>query len=143
MSARAAHLTTRRARESAYREAGRCHCGRPAAPGRTRCQPCLDSAKRYHARRCRPRLAARRALGLCVLCTAPNEALPGSPFCAYHREKKTETENARRAARKAAKACPLCGGERDLPARIYCQACRKARAAITRRRRARLGGRAA
>ena len=126
-----------RGERAARRAAGICTaCGAaPAAPGRVRCEPCIEKrraadrakyaagkaaglpygganadAKRRAARtRSKKRQKERSAAGLCIRCGA-NPPAEGGSTCQSCRDKRQAAERQKYEERRAARLCTRCGG---------------------------------
>lgn len=103
-----------------YREqrkaAGMCvDCGRrPAAPGHTRCDGCMERRSLY----ARERLEVRRSMGYCAKCQK-RKAIPGRSECAECSGKRL----ALRKARIAEGLCVTCGKVPPIEGQRECQKC--------------------
>lgn len=102
-----------------YIENGQCpNCGKPARPGMTECQACVD--KRSEERR--ERSEAKKNRGECVRCT--NQAADGQSLCEQCNEKNNEKCGVRRDHRRNIGVCQSCGK----PSRVgkkLCASCAK------------------
>ncbi len=149
---RARDLERWRRRSEARRESGLCQsCGRAqAAPGRTRCEPCLEKRRAADRERHHRRTADRIALGMCPRCgklpPEPNRSTcapcaakdnaasrardarlraEGKPRRDPARERLYQRERRRRLyeGRKSAGLCSKCGRAPARPDRTTCEQC--------------------
>lgn len=92
------------------REAGLCeNDGRPLAPGRKRCQPCLDGARAYQ----NARNARLVEAGLCIRCA--ERPAEWARYCAICGPIQKAAVAAARAGYRVRKACTRCGAEPAAP----------------------------
>lgn len=98
-----AHLNTSRAyqrrRKAELKARGLCPwCGRTApAPGRTRCESCLEIARKNSIQFMKRRRKSWKALGICGVC-GKREAMPGQSRCGVCAERQDDYNARRRAA---------------------------------------------
>ena len=163
---RARDLERWRRRSEARREAGLCQsCGLAApAPGRARCEPCLEKRRAADRERHRRRTADRIARGMCPRC-GKREPAPGRSSCADCARKDNSASRARDARlraegkprrdadrareygrerrrrlyeeRMSAGLCSKCGRAPVRPGRTTCEPCAERHRARDRSRHAR------
>ena len=153
-------------RSETRRESGLCQsCGRAEpAPGRTRCEPCLEKRRIADRERHHKRTAARIAAGMCPRCgkrePAPNRSTcapcmekdnaasrardarlraEGKPRRDPAKEKRYQRERRRRLheLRKSTGTCVKCGRAPARPDRTTCEACAEQHRAHDKMRHAR------
>lgn len=73
-------------------------CGKPAIPGRSRCESCAENARAKARARMRRQRPAWRKLGICTVCGC-RIAIEGQKWCAVCAERTAEyKQRAREAA---------------------------------------------
>lgn len=98
-----AHASTSRAyqrqRKASLKAEGLCPwCGRtPPAPGRTRCEACLEISRQSSLNFMKRRRKSWKALGICGVC-GQREAMPGQSRCGVCAERQDDYKTRRRAS---------------------------------------------
>ena len=87
-----------RRRKAGFKAKGLCPwCGKvPPAPGRTRCDACLEIARQSSIQWMRERRKIWKEFGICGVC-GNREAMPKQTRCAYCAERQDEYKAMRRA----------------------------------------------